>query len=316
LGGFLAFVPLAEERLKNAMSDAENELNAYFRKYLHWDQSDEPSRKKPTPPSEADLAAKYGFEFGRSGKVDLLDIMNTELGKLRAPPAPDSFEEGPEFRMVAYDPTLLPYKPLTFTRDDDFNMHYMVWKVEEIPESVPTLKEARDEVVGAWKRAQARKLVVSEANQVLDTAKKGEGSLFDRVPEKAEKIFLTNEFSWLSSMNSRFQDLGLGPYGISPVENVEVPTEAFMKEVFSKRANELGVVNNAGESVYYVFRIARLSPAEETMREMFLADFRRGGLQVFGLSQLNMEQYVSNLYDELFDEFNVKWNEPPRNHMR
>jgi hypothetical protein len=269
--------------------------------------SDQP---QPESPDVNALAAKLDVQGGRTGLVDYFEAEASALGKTsRFDMNTGSIRD---FRDIAFNPRLQPFQPAeVVTTDITKDVRYLFWKVEEKAEYVPQLSEIRQEVADAWKLLQARKLADEKAERLRREAAAASGSLAERLPQMAEQVFPTNEFSWRSSFMP-----GSGVPQISSVEGVDAVSESFMETVFATNHNQIGVTHNAGQSVTYVFRVARISPSEDQLRHDFLRDLHAGSRDVQILRQVQFQEHYSTWLGDLEREFSVEWQRPPEPFVR
>jgi hypothetical protein len=238
-------------------------------------------------PDLAGLASQYGLTFETIGPYDAVTIgeepiaSSTEVNVGMNQQAP-SFTQ----MMFTLTPSGEPYQP-TFsplsTRDFNGNQ-YTSWKIDDKQAFIPTLGEARDEVVNAWRTIEARKLALAAANEIVEQAEKTpEKTLADLVPEARRQDFLNNSiepFPWmeatfrgmplsgmpqLAAMGMRFAD-GYTIGNVSALNNVG---EEFMESVFATSVNGTATAVNRDGTVVYVVRPTAFIPAMDILQEQF-----------------------------------------------
>ena len=238
-------------------------------------------------PDLAALASQYGLTYETIGPYDAVTIgeepiaSSTEVNVGMNQQAP-SFTQ----MMFTLTPSGEPYQPVfspLSTRD--FNgSRYTSWKIDDKQAFVPTLGEAREDVVAAWRLIEARKLALAAANKIVEQAGQApEKTLADLVPEARREDFLNQSiepFPWmeatfrgmplsgmpqLAAMGMRFAD-GYTIGNVSALNNVG---EEFMESVFATAVNGTATALNRDGTVVYVVRPTAFTPAMDILQEQF-----------------------------------------------
>ncbi len=133
-------------------------------------------------------------------------------------------------------------------RAEDGESHrFAFWKVEDIADHVPTLKEAgvRDQAVRDWKTAEfAQKKAKERADELADLVRKSKQSMPEALAgqkvTKSDKgpaivVIPTPPFSWFTVQSAAPRDMMPDPTPrLSDIAGVTDPDEAFMKAVFDE----------------------------------------------------------------------------------
>jgi hypothetical protein len=170
------------------------------------------------------------------------------------------------------------------------------------------LADIREKVVDAWKQRESRKLAQSEAQRLVEAAKKSGKSLKETFADRSDLgVKETNEFSWLST---GLTPASMGEPGLSFVDGVESPGEEFMRAVFALHAGEVGTALNQPETVVYIVRLVSELPGEEALRAEFLQSGR--SFEIQRIAALDGQQSIRDWLGNLETEMNLKWHRPPR----
>lgn len=254
-----------------AMMDAMN------LRYLNAEQAE---REKMGATFAADCkkyAEKHGMEYQETRAMTRRDLemdLDERVGMAfdtRGQSVADAVFEttdraGKNYRMSLYAPQ----------RADAPNARYAYWKIEEIAERVPDLKEevTRELVVKEWKFEKARELAEKRAAELADIAKKASGDLAAALSGQSINpndktspsvtVRETPKFTWLRVSQSV---PGLG--GQIPVEStidgIDQAGPDFLKLVCQDLANgDVGVGINRPRNTFYVVRVHDRDDSSET----------------------------------------------------
>ncbi|HWE39159.1 MAG TPA: hypothetical protein VG406_21600 [Isosphaeraceae bacterium] len=261
---------LAEKKTRETIAAkfnqlSENVMGPYERAYDDWAHPPEaedgkaakPQGSPPTAPNLEAAARKLGLQYEKTppltreqaaeyGQIHLAraGLNNSATDPLAA--STQSFVQG------VFDAKRPLFEALDFS--DDRGRRYLVWKVADVAEHVPTLDEARPDVVGAWKLARARVPARAAADAIRKKAEAAKGELTkETVGDRP--ILTTPE---LSRMTPSY------PGGPSrPQEIPEVPHagQAFRDAFFNLKPGAVVVEPDAPETAYYVIALAHRNPA-------------------------------------------------------
>jgi len=305
-----------------ALDAAAADVQKYSRKRNRWITYQELGRsgaEKPIEPNWESLAEKLNLAYGESPLADVVEIADTDVGKLesegmRIVNLPQM--ERPQFRQVvqsfaeiAFDEEEKLFKPSEFPPDDKpdpnnpvfYNnpgdVRYLYWKVAEQEEHTPPLSKIRDEVTETWRMQQARKLALAEAKNRVAEMKGTEKSLAEVFGE--DNVLRPKGFSWLSRGGGNIA-VGGGQLDVTEVENVENAGEKFHEAVSRLGEGEVGIATNQDESVVYVVQVKRDSS---------FVPFRRVGRDINSLAVQNQTEIFQDWLEDIEREYEVEWQE-------
>ncbi len=115
-------------------------------------------------------------------------------------------------------------------------MSYVSWKIEEQKDFVPTLEEAREDVVTYLRTVEARELARAEATKLAKQFASSDKPAKELIPEERKSLFFESigPFSWMNSFGFGMQAF------MGNVPELDQVGEAFMRQVFSSERNEWG----------------------------------------------------------------------------
>jgi len=224
---------------------------------------------------------------------------------------------------------------------EDFvtNNRFAYWAIADIAEHVPTFDEPgiREQVLEAWKTIEARPIAATRAKELADAAREAlqqdkktlSTALADETTTGAEagsplRIVTTPEFSWLTRTASSAAPVNpLQPPAGPPVQFtdlaplVEKAGNEFMEQLFDQlKPNEIGVIPNADQSVYYVVQVKQRTPSDSTgeltLRQAFLQENPFSSRVYAHLSDLERGGIYLGWLDQLERKYAVHWNRPAR----
>lgn len=305
-----------------ALDQAAVHVQKYSRKRNRWITYQELGRsdaEQPIEPNWEDLAQKLSLEYGQSPLADVVEIADTEIGKLesqgmRIVNLPQM--EQPQFRQVvqsfaeiAFDEEEKLFKPSEFPPDDKPNpnnpifynnpgdVRYLYWKAAEKEEHTPPLKEIHDEVTDTWRMQQARKLALADAKKKMADVEGTEESLTEVFGE--DSVLQPASFSWLSRGGGNIA-VGGGQLAVTDVENVENAGEKFHEAVSRLEEGEVGIATNQDESVVYVVQVKRDSS---------IVPFQRVGSDINRLAVQNQTSIFQDWLEDIEREYDVEWQD-------
>ncbi len=296
---------LALPKAHAALSAALDEVNATMRTYFNARaiNSNNPD-KIPARPDLKALGEKLGMQFVRTGLVN--------AAELRAFPIiqsinPNSMSMGMGTRGEDYLQMMYINRPQLFTGQRSFDIQngrfFISWKVSEKDASIPTLAEARDEVILAIRMDAARKLAAAEAEKLAAQFNGSDKPVRELVGDaKAALLFESlGPFSWMNSLG-----FGMQAY-MGNVEELDNIGEQFMRQVFATEAGTWTVAPNAPENVFYVVRPVDFTPEMEELQTQFAEILQR-----FQANQLAVQEVIrvrDGFYESLRKKTGFRWNE-------
>ncbi len=286
------------EQLSADMRRYADDMDAYDAR-----KSTDPKATPPKPFPFAELAKAKGIEAKELPLVTAAEAAEEDIGKVYRENRSSQF--GPRietFDQFAFSESLPTYRP-TALLDPERNA-YLFWKTEEQAAYVPTLEQAKDKVVRAWKlieaRTRARDRAEEYAAQARD-AKKPLREVFEG--QESLKVTDTGPFSWMT-----LGDVPSDPYNSQPrmsqVEGVEYPGKEFMESVFSLDTGGVGVTTNHPQNTVYVVQLTEFNPSIDDLRKDFAAEHQMRYMAVAAADQQRI--YLAWLSD-LEKDAKVHW---------
>lgn len=229
--------------------------------YIHPAEGEDgkaPAPQGPPPPAP-DLAAAakaQGLEYEKTPPLTRAEA--EEYGQIhsaRIGASNDDLDQrnprGTGFAQEVFEARRPLFEPLEFS--DELGRRYLVWKVEDVAEHVPTLEQAREDVVAAWKTEKARVPARAAAEAIRKKAEAAKGELTKAVVGD-RPIVTTREIA-------RMTPATLGP--ARPQEIAEVPHAgtALREAYFGLRPGVVVVEPDAPQTTYYVMNLADRTPA-------------------------------------------------------
>jgi hypothetical protein len=289
----------ARTKMTEALEKVQNQMLTYSEEmqiYLRSQEAGDTSVAKPSPIDLAKVADEAGLTYGRTGMVDADSVQSLPIGRSNVGQA--------SFASQVLVPGLGTYQPFSSNAlelDAGFTT-YLFWKTEERAAKVPTFSEAKEEVVAAWKREEARKLAEKKAQDLVGLLDQQTESPWNAVLNETERplVVQPSTFSWMQPPQSF-----LGAPFLSTVEGVESPGEDFMRQVFSTPVGKSTVASNAPKSIYYVVRVTEVIPQGKDLQEMFA----RTPIQMESrqLGFMENQPIFADWYRQLESEMQVKW---------
>jgi hypothetical protein len=298
----------AGEKRNKALEDLTKRLNDYFIQHEIWDAEriDNPGTPAPTPPNFEELAKEQGITFGQTeGLVDFAEFNETELGQSfsEIPRSQFNFQNFPTVAQTMFQSFRegKEYQPKTTLLRD-----YIYWMSEKEPQHVPTLDEARDDIIRYWKWNQAVEMAKADAEAKLAQG----GSLVAEFPGEA---FESQPFSWLSIGGGNVA-MGGGQLSLSSVnyqdgdelKQLDTVGNDFMRTVFNLSiGDEAAAVDAPRETVFAVRLLEKVTEdaiAEATVKNQTLPS--QNDQRVIGTS---MGEYRDDWVADLLKRRNVRW---------
>lgn len=296
-----------EKRIAAVFEAVKTDIAKYGESLALWQVAGDGAGPAPAAPDVKKIAETQGLEGGRS------DLVNASQA-FAAGGIGGSFEFSlsREFGMRQQrwiDMLFGPGAPLlraVTSRDVDGN-RYLSWKTEDQPEFTPSFQSAREDVLRAWRIVEARPLAKKAAEELAATAT-GDATLESvaaaRGGLEVEKV---GPFTWLTR--------GTAPFGAAPElsrpEGLAMPGEALMQAVFSLEPGQSTVAFNEPQTVCYAIKLLALEPAEQQLRDLFLAasrDPRRLATVAEDDTRGVYDRWVSSIEER----HGVSWKREPR----
>jgi len=253
---------------------------------------------------------------------------------LATEPVEDQFQQRSPTQALAMLFGSLPDVVFDAYRAEDSDSHtFSYWKVEDIADHVPTLKEpgVREQAIRDYKIGEfAQKKALERAGELADLVRKSKKSMGEALAgqkitkgDKAPSVVVvpTPPFSWYTVQSTAPRDMVPDTVPrLSEIAGVTDADDAFMKAVFDEmKVGEVRVVPNRGPNTFYIVKLKTRHPADAAEREAFLARFMKerlfGGGSMYGgrtpYDYLNMpeqQQLASTWMDRLYAKYRVRRN--------
>ncbi len=303
--GRLAAGPAVDE-MTVALSEASSEVAEYGVDYEEWSQSKnlpaEDRTIEPAPIDPKTVANKYHLQYKLQPLSDELDMSNSIVGKTIVAVEINTFY-GPQTRDVQIAALLFnkfhelgTWQPEIFEEYFVPNQH-LVFATEKSTPTVPEFANANADVEKFWKREKALVLAKAAANKVADQLNSS-GQLVSVVDPAGVKN--TGGFTWHTQSSL---------YPVFP-GNIR-PGEEFMETAFALENNKAGVAPDLlRETVYVIQKVHLDSRTNEELQELFfqsMATNKGFGSSIGQLHQQQIRQLSSEFFDQLNEEYQVKW---------
>lgn len=150
-----------------------------------------------------------------------------------------------------FDSTARVYEPIDLA--DLGGLRFLAWKLADQEAFVPSLEQIRGEVVGAWKRDQARTRAEEAAKAIADAARKSGGDL--KAAAGDLPVLTTTEVPKLIVPTLP------GEQDVRDSEIPEIPNagKSLRDALFALQPGEVVVEPNAPKNTYYVMTLAQRS---------------------------------------------------------
>jgi hypothetical protein len=299
--------PQAQDAMSEALKNARRDIDAYFRARVRAKALRDAKRDAPEP-APLDLEAmgeKYQLIPGETRMVDGMEISDFELGKAYR----FSFAQGQvqtiPFAQIAYVEGIPLFRPDQI-RSFDVDVEFLYWKAEEEEQFVPTLDQARDDVIAAWKREQALELAKAEAERLVKAARPDK-SLRETVGEAlAERVFDTGEFSWMTR--------GATPSGFGAPSLSQVPgVEGAGSRLYGERLPAAAGSSRCGSERVAKHGLRRATARPDSGRREATPGFPPLGGHVRHVPHglLGARTAGQDWYEEIQQQYNVQWKRTP-----
>jgi SurA N-terminal domain len=295
---------IADNRASKASLDVLTKLNNIMRefylahrRYEALKNSDGTGRKleEPVRPDLKKFAAENGLKWGETGLGDRTTLGASQFGRSIALNGERAMGLAAE---VAPNPQLELFAPIQsqFQGQDGYYMYYF-WKTEAKPAFIPPLAEIRDQVEDAWRRIESRKYAEEAAQALLKKFEAGDKTWAAGLSETEQSLVVaTEQFTWLTRLGNDIR--------MTNIPKLESVGDDFMKQVFNTEVGKFGVGSNYAKNVYYVFRVADVSPEAELQARFSNDQARQGPRQVASNeSRADIDSWQRKILQELNVQF-------------
>lgn len=264
---------IAMEKIGEIFEKISDDLIQYRDLKNDYDYSSPAEREGKTPPQKPDyeeIARKHGLTIGSTGMVDKMQAAETEIGSVltkgNISATQAAFQAMGKLRPEAGSDTLREHI-------------YLFWKTDEEKEETPKFKDEgmRDQVLREWKKIEARKLALAEAEKLAKEAGEADKPLAEVFADMSKWYVVTPpDFSWMKIDNV---SMSYNPRPvISAVDGVEIAGPEFMKTVFGLEPGKVGSAMNDPQTVAYVIQVKEFTPTYDELWSLFQkTDFRMYG---------------------------------------
>jgi hypothetical protein len=265
--------------LEQRVNEMRDLMETYAANRRAWERAvaeKDTSMKEPEMLNLQQIADKYGFQFGRTGLVDVRTASSLPIGRSRV-------SRGPRMQPFEF-PNLIRFAPNPNESDSLGNLYmplqstalltrYLFWKVAHEASSTPSFETARESVTSVWKMQRAAEKAESKAKAIATKA--STASLAESLESDTERglVVRPTPFSWFNPLMADF-DIQL-----SNVENLKPLDNDFMEKVFAAEPGTTLVASDAAKEIYYVVKVLDFSPSEEDLMLSFSAAPNTGGVQ-------------------------------------
>lgn len=265
--------------LEQRVNEMRDLMETYAANRRAWERAvaeKDSSMKEPEMLNLQQIADKYGFQFGRTGLVDVRTASSLPIGRSRV-------SRGPRMQPFEF-PNLIRFAPNPNESDSLGNLYmplqstalltrYLFWKVAHEASSTPSFETARESVTSVWKMQRAAEKAESKAKAIATKA--STASLAESLESDTERglVVRPTPFSWFNPLMADF-DIQL-----SNVENLKPLDNDFMEKVFAAEPGTTLVASDAAKEIYYVVKVLDFSPSEEDLMLSFSAAPNTGGVQ-------------------------------------
>ncbi|MCA9152105.1 MAG: hypothetical protein KDA92_22535, partial [Planctomycetales bacterium] len=304
--------PIARQKMDAALDAVRGPMKAYFTTFIIWERSPEKDKPaKPEPPDLYALAADKGLTVGSIPLVNPLELHETD--SVTGQPL---YDISSAFDLVGGQQIIYFGQQIFDERLDRYQVRsilgaaldteYLYWKTDEVAESVPTLEEARDEVVRAFKKQQAIELAKEEAKKGAESVRQsGQRPSDVYLNDSNRKVLKADSITWMTSGAA----MGRPPQ-ISQIPGIRYAGDSFMKSLFRLEQGEVGVAVDQPESTAYLLFVVSVDSDVKQLREQF---YRAGpNTDTLALAMQENQTRLVDWYQSLEKSLGVKWQRAPR----
>lgn len=230
----------------------------------------------PEPLNLQSIADQYGFQYSRTGLVDMRTASTLPIGRsrvtrgIRMNPfeflqliriAPDPYES---------DNIGNTYVPLTSSA---MLTRFIFWKVDHKSAETPSYESAKDAVRAVWQTQRAAELAEAKAKEIASRV--GASTLEQSLESETDRNLLLRPtpFTWLNALVANFDIQLSNVDGLKPIGN------DFMERVFSATPGDTIVAPDIAKELYYVVKVNSFAPNEEDLLNRFSAAPTTTGVQ-------------------------------------
>ncbi|MFM8571323.1 MAG: hypothetical protein ACKOAU_06975 [Pirellula sp.] len=283
--------------LEQRVNELRDVMEIYSANRRAWERAvaeKDNSMKEPEPLNLQQLADTYGFQYGRTGLMDVRTASTLPIGRSRV-------SRG--MRMQAFEfPNLIRFAPNPAEADSFGNLYlplqssaaltrFLFWKVEHKAASTPSFESAKDSVMSVWKTQRAAEKAEAKAKAIANKATSG--SLAESLESETDRasVVRPTPFSWFNPLMADF-DIQL-----SSIENLKPVNQEFMEKIFAAQPGTTLVTSDAAKEIYYVVKVLEFSPSNEDLMLSFSTAPNTSGVQ--NVSNLESSTSIRNWFSTL-----------------
>ncbi|MBX3422420.1 MAG: hypothetical protein KF752_12780 [Pirellulaceae bacterium] len=286
-----------DAQLKQLMRD----FNLKYRQYVTLRNNSNGANVDLAMPSKPDLrkfAEDNQLKYGETGLSDRNQLAATPLG------SSSLFREGRSLGNVA---NVIPsvsielFEPMDsvyFSPEGSEYIQFCFWKIDSRPQSIPSLEEARGDVIAAWQRGKAQVLAETAAQEMSRKVGDPDDPWKSALAGMSRSLVITTDhFPWLTRMGNNIVP--------STIPNLDRTGYEFMQRVFTTEVGRTGVAANNPKSIYYVYRVVERAPDMAELRQRFESDpTKQGAAMIANMELSNWGQtWLSRIITELDVQF-------------
>lgn len=283
--------------LEQRINELRDTMEIYAANRRAWERAvaeKDTSMKEPEALNMQALADKYGFQFGRTGLVDVRTASTLPIGRSRV-------SRGPRMQPFEF-PTLIRVAPNEMEADNPGNLYlplqstalltrFLFWKVKHEPASTPSFETAKESVMSVWKLQRAAEKAEAKAKTIA--AKAASGALSESIENETDRALVVRPtpFSWFNPLMADF-DIQL-----SNVESLKPLDNDFMEKVFAAQPGTTLVAPDAAKEIYYVIKVLEFSPSDEDLMLGFANAPTTSGVQ--NVSNMESSSLIRNWFSTI-----------------
>ncbi len=220
----------------------------------------------PRPEDLGDVARKYGMSHEIT---PLMDRGRAEhYGEIsRARYGSSKSTDARKFAAAVFDPKIALYDGIELS--DPTGDRYLVRRTADSPAHVPSIAEARGQVVDAWKVARARPLARKAADDFAAKVKAAGGRIKESTVDGRPVISVEGETRLKPGMPVPSQTNGQFSFQRGPARATDLPQvpdagQALIDALFALKAGEVDVQPDLSQSTYYAMTLEGRDPVTYT----------------------------------------------------
>ena len=283
--------------LEQRINEIRDTLEIYAANRRAWERAvaeKDSSIQEPEAINMQALADKYGFQFGRTGLVDVRTASTLPIGRSRV-------SRGPRMQPFEF-PMLIRVPPNEMEADNPGNLYvplqstalltrFIFWKVQHQPASTPSFEAAKESVMSVWKMQRAAEKAESKAKTIASKA--ASVTLGESIENESDRALVVRPtpFSWFNPLMADF-DIQL-----SSVESLKPLDDEFMEKIFSAKPGTALVAPDAAREIYYVVKVLEFSPSDEDLMLSFSNAPNTSGVQ--NVSNMESSSLIRNWFSAI-----------------